>query len=326
MTRFGYTLMCEQSGPRDLVRDAARAEQAGFDFEVISDHYSPWLDSQGHAPNAWATLGRGRSGDRTGRADDLRDLPDHALSPGRRRAAGRDRRPAQRRPVHARAGRGREPQRARHRARLAAGQHPPRDAGRGDRDHPRALRRRLRQLSRASTSGSTRPSSGTSAHRRRGSASPSPVPQSMRTGRPLRRRDDRGRARPVAQRRSSTRPAVPASPGSARCRSAGTRPRRRDRPRPRPVPLVRRRLEGQRRAPGHRRVRSGQPVRPQGRHRRRRSRADPTSMPMSRRCRSSSMPASPTSPSCRSAATPSPTFLDWAEHELLPALRRSDPA
>src|ERR1700759_3509796 len=49
--------MCEQYGPLGLVRDAARAEQAGFEFEVISDHYSPWLDSQGHAPNAWATLG-----------------------------------------------------------------------------------------------------------------------------------------------------------------------------------------------------------------------------------------------------------------------------
>lgn len=57
MTRIGYTLMCEQSDPRDLVRDAIRAEQVGFDFEVISDHYSPWLASQGHAPNAWATLG-----------------------------------------------------------------------------------------------------------------------------------------------------------------------------------------------------------------------------------------------------------------------------
>src|ERR1700760_904136 len=57
MTRFGYTLMCEQSSPRDLVRDSVRAEAAGFDFEVISDHYCPWLDSQGHAPNAWATLG-----------------------------------------------------------------------------------------------------------------------------------------------------------------------------------------------------------------------------------------------------------------------------
>jgi len=50
MTSFGYTLMTEQTGPRELVRDAAAAEQAGFDFEVISDHYFPWLDSQGHSP------------------------------------------------------------------------------------------------------------------------------------------------------------------------------------------------------------------------------------------------------------------------------------
>ena len=57
MTRFGYTLMTEQSGPKDLVRYAAAAENAGFDFEVSSDHYSPWLAAQGHAPNAWTTLG-----------------------------------------------------------------------------------------------------------------------------------------------------------------------------------------------------------------------------------------------------------------------------
>jgi G6PDH family F420-dependent oxidoreductase len=57
MVAFGYTLMTEQAGPRELVRYAADAERAGFDFEVISDHYSPWLDEQGHSPNAWVTLG-----------------------------------------------------------------------------------------------------------------------------------------------------------------------------------------------------------------------------------------------------------------------------
>ena len=57
MTRFGYTLMTEQSGPRDLVSYAVAAEEAGFDFEVCSDHYSPWLTSQGHAPYAWSVLG-----------------------------------------------------------------------------------------------------------------------------------------------------------------------------------------------------------------------------------------------------------------------------
>ncbi|MER7072357.1 LLM class F420-dependent oxidoreductase [Terrabacter sp. NPDC000476] len=57
MTNFGYTLMTEQSGPKDLVRWAVGAEQAGFDFEVSSDHYSPWLTEQGHAPYAWSVLG-----------------------------------------------------------------------------------------------------------------------------------------------------------------------------------------------------------------------------------------------------------------------------
>jgi G6PDH family F420-dependent oxidoreductase len=54
---IGYTLMCEQSGPKQLVRDAVAAEAAGFDFAVISDHYFPWLTEQGHAPNAWSVLG-----------------------------------------------------------------------------------------------------------------------------------------------------------------------------------------------------------------------------------------------------------------------------
>ena len=57
MTRFGYTLMTEQSGPKQLVNYAVSAERLGFDFEVSSDHYSPWLAAQGHAPNAWTTLG-----------------------------------------------------------------------------------------------------------------------------------------------------------------------------------------------------------------------------------------------------------------------------
>lgn len=57
MTRFGYTLMTEQSGPKELVRYAQAAESVGFDFEVMSDHYSPWVTEQGHAPYAWTLLG-----------------------------------------------------------------------------------------------------------------------------------------------------------------------------------------------------------------------------------------------------------------------------
>ncbi|WP_338598106.1 LLM class F420-dependent oxidoreductase [Saccharopolyspora sp. SCSIO 74807] len=57
MVRFGYTLMTEQSGPRALVRHAPLAERAGFDFAVMSDHFSPWLDTQAHSPYAWSVLG-----------------------------------------------------------------------------------------------------------------------------------------------------------------------------------------------------------------------------------------------------------------------------
>jgi G6PDH family F420-dependent oxidoreductase len=55
--QLGYTLMTEQSGPKDLVSFAVGAEEAGFDFAVSSDHFFPWLDEMGHAPNAWVTLG-----------------------------------------------------------------------------------------------------------------------------------------------------------------------------------------------------------------------------------------------------------------------------
>jgi len=57
MVNFGYALMTEQAGPRELVGHAAAAERAGFDFEVCSDHYFPWLDAMGHAPYAWSVLG-----------------------------------------------------------------------------------------------------------------------------------------------------------------------------------------------------------------------------------------------------------------------------
>jgi G6PDH family F420-dependent oxidoreductase len=57
MIKIGYTMMCEQAGPKQLVRDVVLAEEAGFDFAVISDHYFPWLDAQGHSPYAWSVLG-----------------------------------------------------------------------------------------------------------------------------------------------------------------------------------------------------------------------------------------------------------------------------
>ena len=57
MVRIGYTMMTEQAGPRELVDHVVRAEEAGYDFSVTSDHYFPWLRSQGHSPYAWSVLG-----------------------------------------------------------------------------------------------------------------------------------------------------------------------------------------------------------------------------------------------------------------------------
>jgi G6PDH family F420-dependent oxidoreductase len=57
MVSIGYTVMGEQAGPKQLVADARRAEEAGFDYIAASDHYFPWLEEQGHSPYAWSVLG-----------------------------------------------------------------------------------------------------------------------------------------------------------------------------------------------------------------------------------------------------------------------------
>ncbi|HUF52879.1 MAG TPA: TIGR03557 family F420-dependent LLM class oxidoreductase [Dehalococcoidia bacterium] len=55
--KLGYTLSSEEHAPNDLVRHAAMAEEAGFAFASISDHYHPWVDEQGHSPFVWSVLG-----------------------------------------------------------------------------------------------------------------------------------------------------------------------------------------------------------------------------------------------------------------------------
>jgi G6PDH family F420-dependent oxidoreductase len=57
VTEFGYWLSSEEHRPLDLVRDTKRAEELGFSFAMISDHFHPWIDAQGQSPFVWSVLG-----------------------------------------------------------------------------------------------------------------------------------------------------------------------------------------------------------------------------------------------------------------------------
>jgi G6PDH family F420-dependent oxidoreductase len=57
VTAIGYALSSEEHGPRDLVRNARMAEEAGFTFALISDHYHPWIERHPHSPFVWGVLG-----------------------------------------------------------------------------------------------------------------------------------------------------------------------------------------------------------------------------------------------------------------------------
>src|SRR5918997_4916944 len=57
MVSIGYFLSCEEFGPKELVRQARLAEQAGFERLWISDHFHPWNDEQGNSPFVWSVIG-----------------------------------------------------------------------------------------------------------------------------------------------------------------------------------------------------------------------------------------------------------------------------
>src|SRR4051812_18824053 len=55
--RVGYHLSAEELDPVSMVRWAQRAEEAGFAFLSVSDHYHPWTRTQGQSPFVWGVLG-----------------------------------------------------------------------------------------------------------------------------------------------------------------------------------------------------------------------------------------------------------------------------
>jgi G6PDH family F420-dependent oxidoreductase len=54
---IGYSLMSEEHRPNELVHYAQIAEQSGFTFATISDHFHPWTSQEGNSPFVWATIG-----------------------------------------------------------------------------------------------------------------------------------------------------------------------------------------------------------------------------------------------------------------------------
>jgi coenzyme F420-dependent glucose-6-phosphate dehydrogenase len=57
MISLGYKLSSEEQSAADLVRYAQMAQDTGFGFALISDHYHPWIDRQGQSPFVWSVLG-----------------------------------------------------------------------------------------------------------------------------------------------------------------------------------------------------------------------------------------------------------------------------
>ncbi|MGH2717588.1 MAG: TIGR03557 family F420-dependent LLM class oxidoreductase [Actinomycetota bacterium] len=57
MAEVGYFLSSEEHGPKALVAQGQQAERAGFGSVMISDHYHPWLESQGESPFVWSVIG-----------------------------------------------------------------------------------------------------------------------------------------------------------------------------------------------------------------------------------------------------------------------------
>jgi G6PDH family F420-dependent oxidoreductase len=55
--RLGYHLSSEELDPVSMVRWARRAEEAGFAFITVSDHFHPWTRTQGQSPFVWGVLG-----------------------------------------------------------------------------------------------------------------------------------------------------------------------------------------------------------------------------------------------------------------------------
>ena len=85
MQEIGYGLSSEEHPPNDLVQHARAAEEAGFTYLLISDHFHPWHDKQGQSPFVWSVIGGIAADDRAIPARHRRHVPADPDPPGDRR-------------------------------------------------------------------------------------------------------------------------------------------------------------------------------------------------------------------------------------------------
>lgn len=57
MIKLGYALSSEEHSAQTLINLAQKAEETGFTYAFISDHFHPWVDQQGQSPFVWSTIG-----------------------------------------------------------------------------------------------------------------------------------------------------------------------------------------------------------------------------------------------------------------------------
>jgi len=57
LIELGYALSSEEHPPVEIVKLARAAEDAGFSFALISDHFHPWTDRQGESGFVWSMIG-----------------------------------------------------------------------------------------------------------------------------------------------------------------------------------------------------------------------------------------------------------------------------
>ncbi len=313
--QLGYTMMTEQAGPKDLVSHVVGAEEVGFDFAVSSDHYFPWLDEMGHSPHAWTVLGA------AAQATSRIPLMTYVTCPSFRYH------PAV---VAQQAATLQILSDGRFTLGLGAGENlnehvvgagwPPADVRQEMLVEAVQIIRELfdgdgTRTSAASTSTSSRPSSGTSRRSGCRSGSPSPGKQSCEIAGELadvmiavEPKAELGRA--VRRRRRRRQAADRPDADQLRHRQG-----RRRHPRAHAVPLVRPRLEGQRRAARPAGVRRGEPVRPRGGRRRGASRAGTTSTPSSRPRRSTPTPGFTHLALVQIGGDQQEPFLEWSRED-----------